>query len=90
MISNSHDFIQFTGTLGKLYRQHRRGLPSVVQVAFRDLLRTVGTYFKPSVMELTICRDIRVARGDIADAMESLAVLARRVDDDVPVDCDVK
>ena len=77
VVSNSKEFLLFIGSLGKLYWRHRRGLPASVQATLRDLLRECGRYLRPvGDLQMTSCKDIRVARGDLSDAMDLLKNLA--------------
>ena len=73
--SNSDEFVRFTCALGSLYRKHRRGMPADIQILFRDLLGKCGERFTSS-FEMFFSKDLRVARGDIADAIEILANIA--------------
>ena len=74
-MTNSCDLVSFTFAVGKLFRKSRRGLPVDVVLAVRDLLQTSGAYMLPK-LDLTRSSNVRVARGDIADAMDILTELA--------------
>ena len=78
-VQNSPELIAFVSSLGKLFRKNRRGLPCDVVLATRDLLRVPGVYFQPKA-ELTRCPAVRVARGDIADALTLLKDVAVRAE----------
>ena len=69
--------VGFSVGLGKLYRPYRRDLPNDVAIHLRDLLKTCGEHYQP-LQSLTASQNIRVARGDLADAVACLLPLASR------------
>lgn len=74
---STHGPAAFAGAVAVALKRHRRALPGELQVAARDLLRACGPYCSPK-LDLTTAANVRVARGDVQDAIRALVPVAVR------------
>ena len=71
------DLVSFACSVGKLYRKHRRSLPSDVQAATYDLLKELQCFFLPDAV-VSFADNISSARKEIGDLVHLFGSLAQR------------
>ena len=72
------DLVRFACSVGKLYRKHRRFLPSDVQAATYDLLKELQRFFLPDV-DVSFADNLSSARKEIGDLIHLFGCLAQRL-----------
>ena len=79
----SQHLTQFSFQLGKLFKRHRRGLPSGVQAGIYDVFQMLRPFFQPSG-NLTRAENLSRARRDIQELTVLLSSLATQQNSCVP------